>query len=105
MDVRAKRISWGIKIKQVLLFPFTKFKRRRRRKRTKTIANRPWYSCSGRRVFSGGGFCCRPPRILESVADESKSNDPNDPTFTYEMLRTLIEKNHFYSDECNPHSD
>ncbi|GMI84231.1 hypothetical protein HRI_002092400 [Hibiscus trionum] len=99
----------GVKLKQVLLFPFTKF---RRKKRTKTRANLPSSSSSsssstGKTVVSGdgfcGGFCCARPRTLES-ADDSKPSDPNDPTFTYDMLRTLIEKNHFHSGDCNPHS-
>ncbi|GMJ15618.1 hypothetical protein HRI_005231000 [Hibiscus trionum] len=90
-----------IKLKRVLLFPFSKFRRKKRRKaRTGRHSSSSW----GKRVVSGGGFCCLRPRTLES-ADESKPSDPNDPTFTYELLRTLIEKNHFYSEECNPHSD
>ncbi|KAK8515549.1 hypothetical protein V6N13_139474 [Hibiscus sabdariffa] len=94
----------GVKLKQVLLFPFTKF---RRKKRTKTRPSLPSSSSSGKTVVSGdgfcGGFCCARPRTSES-ADDSKPSDPNDPNFTYDMLRTLIEKNHFHSGECNPHS-
>jgi hypothetical protein len=33
----------------------------------------------------------------------SPSSDPNDPKFTHSMLKTLIEKNDFFSKECNPH--
>ncbi|KAG8471685.1 hypothetical protein CXB51_036283 [Gossypium anomalum] len=100
----------GVKLKQVLMFPFVKF-RKKKKKQAKPLAKPPLSSSSSfsssKRVGSGGGFyggfCCTRPRTLES-ADDSNSSDPNDPNFTYEMLKTLIEKNQFYSKECNPHS-
>ncbi|WRX23869.1 hypothetical protein QQP08_017008 [Theobroma cacao] len=92
------------KVQQVVLFPFAKSKKK---KQTKTRAKLSSFSSSGKRVDAGGGvcsgFCCTRPRTLESPAD-SKRSDPNDPTFTYEMLKALIESNHFYCKECNPHS-
>ncbi|KAL2511766.1 Uncharacterized protein Adt_17366 [Abeliophyllum distichum] len=36
---------------------------------------------------------------------ESPTSDPNSSEFTVDMLRALIEKNDFYSKECNPHLD
>ncbi|KAK4424478.1 hypothetical protein Salat_1641200 [Sesamum alatum] len=51
--------------------------------------------------------CCfglRKPRTLSS-SGESPTSDPNSPTFTSDMLRTLIEKNDFYSKEYNPNLD
>ncbi|XP_022719098.1 uncharacterized protein LOC111277140 isoform X2 [Durio zibethinus] len=106
-DGRAcKRDFVMAKVKQVVLFPFAKFNKKKKKK-TKTSAKMPSFSSSGKRVGSGGGFCsgfcCTQPRTLESPAD-SKTSDPNDPTFTYEMLKALIESNHFYSEDCNPHS-
>ncbi|OWM72356.1 hypothetical protein CDL15_Pgr018241 [Punica granatum] len=49
-------------------------------------------------------FCISRPITLESPA-ESHTSDPNDPAFTHEMLRAMLEKNDFYSEECNPHLD
>ena len=54
---------------------------------------------------SGCRFCFSRPKVLESPNEESPSSDPNDPNFTHGMLRTLMDKNDFYSKECNPHSD
>ncbi|KAL2231344.1 UNVERIFIED_CONTAM: hypothetical protein Sindi_1728800 [Sesamum indicum] len=51
--------------------------------------------------------CClslRKRRTLSS-SGESPTSDPNSPTFTFDMLRTLIEKNDFYSKECNTSLD
>ncbi|KAI3417113.1 Phytochrome [Psidium guajava] len=50
----------------------------------------------------GRAFCFGRPRALESTA-ASRSSDANDPTFTHEMMRNSLEKNDFYSKECNPH--
>ncbi|KAL6964546.1 hypothetical protein U1Q18_035597 [Sarracenia purpurea var. burkii] len=51
----------------------------------------------------GGGFCCfKPTPVLDSPV-ETCTSDPNSPEFTFELLRDLIEKNDFYSEECNPH--
>jgi len=58
----------------------------------------------GRRRGSGCRFCFLPPKVLESP-NESPTSDPNDPNFTHAMLRTLMDKNDFYSKECNPHLD
>lgn len=51
----------------------------------------------------GRAFCFGMPGALESPF-ASRSSDPNDPTFTQEMMRDSLEKNDFYSKECNPHS-
>ncbi|KAG2406447.1 uncharacterized protein HKW66_Vig0057030 [Vigna angularis] len=58
----------------------------------------------GRRRGNGCGFCFSRPKVLESP-NESPTSDPNDPNFTQAMLRTLMDKNDFYSKECNPHLD
>ncbi|MBA0844335.1 hypothetical protein Goarm_001435, partial [Gossypium armourianum] len=87
------------------------FRKKKKKKQAKPLAKPSLSSSSSfsssKRVGSGGGFyggfCCTRPRTLES-ADDSSTSDPNDPNFTYEMLKTLIEKNQFYSKECNPHS-
>ncbi|XP_051132436.1 uncharacterized protein LOC127252340 [Andrographis paniculata] len=57
-----------------------------------------------RSLWIGCCFCPKPPRKAESAGD-SPTSDPNSPEFTYDMLRTLIEKNNFYSRDCNPHLD
>lgn len=53
---------------------------------------------------SGCYFCFSRPQVVESPV-ESPSSDPNGPTFTYATLKTLLEKNDFYSKDCNPHID
>ncbi|XVF31543.1 hypothetical protein REPUB_Repub16aG0154800 [Reevesia pubescens] len=105
-DGRAcKRDFIEAKVKQVVMFPFAKSKKKK--KQTKTSAKLSSFSSSGKRAGSGGGvcsgFCCLQPRTLESPTG-FKTSDPNDPTFTYEMLKALIGSNPFYSKECNPHS-
>ncbi|RAL44233.1 hypothetical protein DM860_015593 [Cuscuta australis] len=56
---------------------------------------------------SSGGNCClclRFPRPAD-LSSDSQSSDPNSPDFSHELLSSLIEKNDFYSKECNPHLD
>ncbi|OMO86189.1 hypothetical protein CCACVL1_09741 [Corchorus capsularis] len=92
------------KVKQVLLFPFAKS---RKKKQIKTRAKLSSLPSSGKRVGGGGGVCsgflCLQPCALESPPN-SRTSESNDPNFTYEMLKALIEGNHFYTKECNPHS-
>lgn len=62
---------------------------------------------SGRRGGNGGGVggcfqCFKNGKTWGSKA-ESPTSDPNSAEFTHEMLRDLIEKNDFYSKECNLH--
>ncbi|ESW35271.1 hypothetical protein PHAVU_001G221000 [Phaseolus vulgaris] len=57
-----------------------------------------------RRRGSGCRFCFSRPKVLESP-NESPTSDPNDPNFTHAMLRTVMDKNDFYSKECNTHLD
>ncbi|KAL8027286.1 hypothetical protein ABFX02_14G085400 [Erythranthe guttata] len=52
-----------------------------------------------------GSTCLSRPRVAVDSSGESPTSDPNSPEFTFGMLRTLIEKNDFYSKECNPHLD
>ncbi|KAF7805007.1 loricrin isoform X2 [Senna tora] len=47
----------------------------------------------------GSYVCFTRPQVLESF-NGSPISDPNDPNLT-----TFIEKNDFYSKECNPHLD
>ncbi|KAJ6344875.1 hypothetical protein OIU77_007134 [Salix suchowensis] len=53
-------------------------------------------------------FCFKQPPTLESSSTsttlQSQTSDPNHPDFTFDMLKSLIETNDFYSKECNPHS-
>ncbi|KAG8363975.1 hypothetical protein BUALT_Bualt19G0079400 [Buddleja alternifolia] len=45
-------------------------------------------------------------RTVEDSSGESPTtSDPNNSEFSFDMLRGLIEKNDFYSKECNPHLD
>ncbi|KAJ4840451.1 hypothetical protein Tsubulata_023021 [Turnera subulata] len=106
------------KAKQVVLFPFTKSKQKIPTKPSNDINNNaasPSGCCgfSGKKknkkkrrvVVPGSCFCFSgraPPSSLGSPA-ESTTSDPNDPHFTFDMLKALIETNDFYSRECNTH--
>ncbi|XP_041002260.1 uncharacterized protein LOC121247862 [Juglans microcarpa x Juglans regia] len=102
------------KAKQVVLRPFTKAKKQLHRKMNKrtsssscsAVANAEnsgkRIGCVGRR--KGCYFCSTQPQTLESPTG-SCASDPNSPNFTYDMLKAFIEKNDFYSKECNPHLD
>lgn len=57
-----------------------------------------------RRKGKGSGSCFSRPETVESPA-ESHLSDPEDLAFTHEMLRDLLERNAFYSRECNTHLD
>ncbi|CAL5329943.1 unnamed protein product [Camellia sinensis] len=82
------------KAKRVTLFRFRKAK--------KQLPLRKNTSAGG----SGGGcYCCFKQTPSSDSPVESQTSDPNSPEFTYELLRALIEKNDFYSNECNPHLD
>ncbi|KAF8038655.1 hypothetical protein BT93_B1251 [Corymbia citriodora subsp. variegata] len=59
--------------------------------------------CGGCLGGKGRAFCFGRPRALGSPF-ASRSSDPNDPTFAQEMMRNSLEKNDFYSKECNSHS-
>ncbi|XP_049414986.1 uncharacterized protein LOC125877761 [Solanum stenotomum] len=91
--------------KRVTCFRFRKVKSTLLRRKRKGVSG----NSERRREGSGGGgggcyLCLRRPLTSDS-GGESQTSDPNSPNFTYEMLRVLIEKNDFYSNECNPHLD
>ncbi|KAI4368243.1 hypothetical protein MLD38_016820 [Melastoma candidum] len=65
----------------------------------------------GTRRGGGGGVdlfrrvsCVGRPRTLDSLVD-SVTSDPNDPEFSYEMLRDLLQRNEFFSAECSTNLD
>ncbi|KAJ4900626.1 Uncharacterized protein Rs2_14577 [Raphanus sativus] len=55
----------------------------------------------------GGCFSLRRRRRREEEEEDgspsSPVSDPNDESFTHEMLRVMLETNDFCSNECNPH--
>ncbi|KAM3704407.1 hypothetical protein ACJW31_03G001000 [Castanea mollissima] len=102
------------KARQAVLNPFAKAKKqflRRKNKRTSSSSSGSTGArISGKRFgcLKNGGkgccFCLRQPQTLESNSG-SRTSDPNDPNFTYDMLKAFIENNDFYSKDCNPHFD
>ncbi|KAI4374042.1 hypothetical protein MLD38_012087 [Melastoma candidum] len=48
--------------------------------------------------------CVGRPMTLDSSV-ESVTSDPNDPEFSYEMLRDLLQRNEFFHAECNTNLD
>ncbi|MED6172541.1 hypothetical protein PIB30_051013 [Stylosanthes scabra] len=117
------------KAKEMAMHQFTKAKSQLRRVRSRRALLRSSSSSTSsanasKRGFSGKvtsvrgsddyysgskcKFCFSRPRVLESSDEGGGSSvisDPNDAKFTNAMLTLLIEKNDFYSKECNPHMD
>lgn len=102
------------KAKQVVLHQFTRASKKLHRSRNKrdlirSSSSRNARSFSGKMIRDDGTrtgckFCFSRPQVLESP-NGSPTSDPNDPNFSYVMLKNLIEKNDFRSKECNPHLD
>ncbi|XP_031261476.1 uncharacterized protein LOC116119667 [Pistacia vera] len=102
--------NFGRRAKKLVLLPVAKAKKqlynRRQRQQNKRVslsdasanAGEKFGGTSSKVCFS----CFMQPPTLDSSA-ESIESDPNDPNFSNEMLRSLIENNDFYSKECNPH--
>ncbi|XP_044473116.1 uncharacterized protein LOC123201604 [Mangifera indica] len=98
------------RIKKVVLFPVSQAKKqlynRRQRQQNRRVSFSDASANAGEK-FGGTSskvcsFCFMQPQTLDT-SDESITSDPNDPKFSNEMLRSLIENNDFYSKECNPH--
>ncbi|CAH9072032.1 unnamed protein product [Cuscuta epithymum] len=91
--------------KKFPLFWFRKVKRSAKRSKHRSSTSCV-PGCFGLAALGGsGGDCClcfKPPQTADS-SSESQTSDPNSPNFSRAMLRGLIEKNDFYSKECNPH--
>ncbi|CAN4108318.1 unnamed protein product [Withania somnifera] len=88
--------------KRVSCFRFRKVKRTLLWRKRKGVSE----NSERRRELSGGGcyMCVKRPLTSDS-GGEAPTSDPNSPNFTYDRLRLFIEKNDFYSNECNPHLD
>nr|GMD92281.1 uncharacterized protein LOC107774801 [Ipomoea batatas] len=104
-EIRRARVEgkcrFGKKGKKVSILGFRKVKRSVLRRKQKGNSN----SVGPSRAAYGQCFSClKPPRDMDSQT-QSQASDPNSPDFGYDMLRVLIEKNDFYSKECNPHLD
>ncbi|KAK7838344.1 hypothetical protein CFP56_019907 [Quercus suber] len=91
-------------------FILKQFLRRKNNRTSSSSSGSTGARISGKRFgcLNNGGkgccFCLRQPQTLESNSG-SRTSDPNDPNFTYDMLKAFIENNDFYSKECNPHFD
>lgn len=106
------------KAKQVVLHPFTRSKKQLPRKNKTRASSAPSCSVSscsfssGKRFgagVNGGGnkgcyFCFTQPSTPGSPIG-SQTSDPEHPNFTFGMLSAFMEKNDFFSKECNPHLD
>lgn len=105
------------KAKQVVLHPFTRSKKPQlpRKNKIRSSSSSSAAACFVSSRFRGGGvnggggskgcyFCFTQPQTLDSPTG-SQNSDPEHPNFTFAMLRAFVEKNDFYSKECNPHFD
>uniref|UniRef100_A0A6N2KLS1 Uncharacterized protein n=1 Tax=Salix viminalis TaxID=40686 RepID=A0A6N2KLS1_SALVM len=102
----SKNINFS-KPNKVVLFPFIKPSRLFHKKSTPPPAAANNADCFPGNT-STSCFCFKQPPTLESSSTsttlQSQTSDPNHPDFTFDMLKSLIETNDFYSKECNPHS-
>lgn len=99
------------KAKQVISYPFRKAKKQILRRKIKRASSSSFTATSrtlssDKRVVDGSvnqgcGFCFK--ELISDSKNGSQTTDPNNRKFTDEMLKLLIEKNDFYSKECNPH--
>lgn len=110
---RRRRRRMGGGFGKVVVQQFTKAKKQIRRiKSKKSLVPKSRSENEGNVIIDGSGrysgsgcrFCFSRPKVLESP-NESPMSDPNAPNFTYVMLKNLMDKNDFYSKECNPHLD
>lgn len=95
--------SCGKKGKKVSIFGFGKGKKllqQRRKHKGSSVNSGCWAKSGG----GGGVLCFKQPRAMDS-SGESPTSDCNCAEFDYDTLRALIEKNDFYSKDCNPHLD
>ncbi|KAL5580442.1 hypothetical protein UlMin_012884 [Ulmus minor] len=100
------------KVGHVVLRPFSKARKKffgKDRIKGSSSTNVGTSSSSKGKVIGDGVdigcyFCFNQSRTLESSA-RSPISDPNDPAFTYEMMKVLLEKNDFYSKDSNTHFD
>lgn len=91
--------------KRVTLFRLRKCKKIMGERRTEKgvyVNSGCWWR--RRRKIPGCFSCLKEPGTLDS-SGESPTSDPNSSEFTFDLLRDLIEKNDFYSKECNTHLD
>ncbi|CAI9781710.1 unnamed protein product [Fraxinus pennsylvanica] len=91
------------KAKKKAFFGFKKGKKNLHQKRKQRINS----GCWAKRDFEVGYGCflsLKKPDTDDS-SSQSPTSDPNSEEFTVDILRALIEKNDFYSEECNPHLD
>ncbi|KAK7397062.1 hypothetical protein VNO78_18229 [Psophocarpus tetragonolobus] len=112
IEHRRTRIAGGFG--KVVVRQFAKAKKQVRRIRSrKSLLSKSRSRNEGKVIIEGDSsgrgsgcrFCFSRPKVLESPNEDSPTSDPNDPNFTHAMLRNLLDKNDFYSKECNPHLD
>ncbi|KAK2634677.1 hypothetical protein Ddye_029469 [Dipteronia dyeriana] len=98
--------TWNFRrAKQVVLSSLPNANKKRKQKKPHQIKTLSSSSSSAANAsFSGCCFCFKQPYTLDSPV-ESHSSDPNDPKSSYDMLKSLIEQNDFFSKESNPHID
>lgn len=105
-DAKERRGYVYGKAKHLVSFPFRKAKKQlvySRRRKSRSISSP---RSSGKREGFLGCYLCfkqKQPHTIESPSANSQTSDPNNPAFTYDHLKLLIEKNDFYSKESNPH--
>ncbi|PWA39592.1 hypothetical protein CTI12_AA570380 [Artemisia annua] len=58
-----------------------------------------------RSLSSSGGRCCLCIKKRLESCGESPTSDPNSSEFSFDSLKSLIENNDFYLNECNTHLD
>lgn len=82
--------------------PLFRFRKLRRKNKLPSSESGSCCCFIGKKENVGGCFMC----FRKSPSGDSPvKSDPNSPSFTFERMRSMIEKNDFYSKECNTHFD
>ncbi|PIA65600.1 hypothetical protein AQUCO_00100831v1 [Aquilegia coerulea] len=100
---RNKRWVFGRKlrkVKKVVVSPFRKIQK----KNTFSSSSSSQPVVVGKNSCFLSYLCFKPSHTLDSTVS-SPISDPNNPKFSSDLLRVMIESNDFYSKECNTHID
>ncbi|WOH04441.1 hypothetical protein DCAR_0623850 [Daucus carota subsp. sativus] len=79
------------------------FRFRKLRRKNKLPSSESRWCCFGGKEENVGGWGCFMCFRRSPGGDSPARSDPNSPNFTFELMRSMIEKNDFYSKDCNTH--
>ncbi|KAL2906809.1 Ubiquitin-like-specific protease 1A [Bienertia sinuspersici] len=94
--------------KKVVVSPFNKVHKlyKKHKKSSSCSSNShqiPILSSNNTSTRSGNSFSCLCVSKPQNLETDFEAIDPNESGVSYEYIKSLIEKNDFYSKECNTH--